>query len=237
MTCIDAFVIDDEEDAGMLLQSLLLDFSTILVKYVFTDALQALDRSVTEQPDVVFLDISMPGITGLEFLQQLSKFSPQTKVVFVSAHKNHALEALQNGAFDFIPKPVGKDDLRRAVHKLVAATRSNGKMEETNSHLLLKTNEGHHYVATEKIVLLEAESNYTRLILEDDKKLFSGVNLGRIHEQLPQNRFVRISRKHIINKSYLTFMNFCKKECTVSVNGKEYQLEVSVKLKALKQHL
>ncbi len=237
MAHIEAFIIDDEKDAGLLLQNLLADYSPIHIKDVFTDALSALDRAVTEQPDVVFLDINMPEITGMEFLQQLSKFSPQTKVVFVSAHKKHALEALQNGAFDFIPKPVGKDDLRRVVHKLVAAGKPGSRTEETGSHLLLKTNEGHHYVAAEKILFLEAEGNYTHLVLNEDKKLFSGVNLGRIYEQLPQNRFVRISRKHIINKSYLTFMNFSKKQCTVSAKGKEYQLEVSVKLKDLKQHL
>ena len=234
MTNFDVFIIDDEQDAGMLLQNLLLDFSPVHVKHVFTDALSALNRAVTEQPDVVFLDIDMPEITGMEFLQQLSKFSPQTKVVFVSAHKKYALEALQNGAFDFIPKPVGTDDLRRVVHKLIASGKFNGRMAENSHRLLLKTNEGHHYVAAEKILLLEAEGNYTHLVLTENKKLFSGVNLGRIYEQLPQNLFVRISRKHIINKNHLTFMNFCKKQCTVSANGKEHQLEVSVKLKELR---
>lgn len=237
MAYMEAFIIDDEKDAGLLLQNLLAEFSPVTIKGVFTDALIALDRAVTEHPDVAFLDITMPEITGMEFLQQLSKFSPQTKVVFVSAYKNYALEALQNGAFDFIPKPVGKDDLRRVVHKLVAAGKSYDRQEEAGNHLLLKTNEGHHYVATEKILFLEAEGNYTHLVLTGDKKLFSGVNLGRIYEQLPLNQFVRISRKHIINKNYLTFMNFCKKQCTVSAKGKEYQLEVSVKLKDLKQHL
>lgn len=237
MTNFETFIIDDEKDAGLLLQNLLVEFSPVLIKGVFTDALIALDRAVTEQPDVVFLDITMPEITGMEFLQQLSKFSPQTKVVFVSAYKKYALEALQNGAFDFIPKPVGTDDLRRVVHKLIAAGKSNGRLEETGSHLLLKTNEGHHYVAADKILYMEAEGNYTHLVLTEDKKLFSAVNLGRIYEQLPQDQFVRISRKHIINKSYLTFMNFCKKLCIVSANGKEFQLEVSIKLKDLKQHL
>ncbi len=237
MTYFNTFIIDDEKDAGLLLQSLLIEFSPVLIKGVFTDALSALDRAVTEQPDVVFLDITMPEITGMEFLQQLSKFSPQTKVIFVSAYKKYALEALQNGAFDFIPKPVGKDDLRRVVHKLVASGKPNSRMEEASSHLLLKTNEGHHYVAVEKILFLEAEGNYTHLFLTDEKKLFSGVNLGRIYEQLPQSLFVRISRKYIINISYLTFMNFCKKQCTVSATGKEYQLEVSIKLKDLKQCL
>ena len=84
---------------------------------------------------------------------------------------------------------------------------------------------------------LEADGNYTNLILKDGKKLLSSVNLGRIFERLPRMLFVRISRKHIINKNYLTFMNSCKRYCIVSNNGDEHKLDVSVKLKDLRVEL
>jgi len=239
MPPLTTFIIDDEPDAGLLLKNLLDDFSAIDVKHVFTDALTALDVVVTEQPAVVFLDIEMPEITGIEFLQKVNIFSPKTIVVFVSAFKKFALEAIQNGAFDFITKPIDKTELRRVVYKITAAFQNTIEPDtkENKQRLLLKTTEGHHYVAIKDVLYLEADSNYTKLILKDEKKLLSSVNLGKIHEQFPNETFVRISRKHIINKNYLTFMNFCKKYCLVSNNGEEHRLEVSVKMKDLKEEL
>jgi DNA-binding LytR/AlgR family response regulator len=239
MTHINTFIIDDEPDAGQLLNNLLNELPGVTVKKVFTDALQALDAVIIEQPPVIFLDVEMPQISGLEFLQHLNKFSPKTRVVFVTAYKDYALEALQNDAFDFVPKPIDREDLRRVLHKLFAVI--NGEKEsringDTN-RILLKTNDGHHYIAVEDILYLEADGNYTNLALKDGNKLLSSINLGRISEQFPKDGFVRISRKHIINKSYLTFMNFLKKYCVVAYNGVEHQLDVSVKLKSLKAEL
>jgi DNA-binding LytR/AlgR family response regulator len=239
MKPLDAFIIDDEPDAGQLLQSLLHDFPDILVTAVFYDSLKALDAAVAELPPVIFLDIDMPEMTGMEFLKELNTFSPESKVVFVSAYRQYSLEALQNGAFDFIPKPLGKAELRRVVHKLVAAsTQQNAKvLPENPKYVLLKTAEGHHHIATEKVLYLEAEGNYTRIYLTGDKSLFSGTNIGRLSVHFPQQQFIRISRKHIVNKNYLTFMNFNKKLCTISANGTEHKLEVSIKLKELKEQL
>lgn len=239
MPHINTFIIDDEPEAGLLLKNLLNDFDAIQVKQVFTDALVALDAVILEQPPVVFADIEMPELSGLEFLEQVNKYSPNTKVVFVTAFKNYALEALQNAAFDFLCKPVAKEDLRRVVHKLTASLNSNKVEAATNEQqrVLFKTIEGHHYVAINEVLYLEADSNYTHLVLKDGKKLLSSVNLGKIHEQFPKENFVRISRKYIINKNYLTFMNFCKRYCIVSSNGEEHKLEVSVKMKELKKEL
>ncbi len=239
MTHINTFIIDDEPDAGQLLNNLLKEFRGVTVKNIFTDGLQALDTVIMEQPPVIFLDVEMPQISGLEFLQKLNRYSPETRVIFVTAYKSYALEALQNNAFDFIPKPIAKDDLRRVIHKLFTVL-NNEKSSKTNgnsNHVLLKTNEGHHYVAIDDVLFLEADSNYTTLVLKNSKHLVSSINMGRIFEQFPKDRFVRISRKHIINKNYLAFMNFTKKYCIVSCNGNKHQLDVSVKQKSLKAEL
>ncbi|WP_372650434.1 LytR/AlgR family response regulator transcription factor [Draconibacterium sp.] len=239
MPYLEIFIIDDEPDAGHLLKNLLKEYSVIQIKEVFTNALHALDAVIIQQPQVIFLDIDMPEITGIEFLQEVNKYSPNTKVIFVTAFKHYALEALHNNAFDYIYKPVSKAELRRVVYKIINAI--NGEKQkltaETNSKVLLKTAEGHHYIDTEQILFLEADSNYTNLILKDGKKLLTSVNLGKLHKQIPETEFVRISRKHIINKNYLLFMNFCKRYCIISNNQEEYQLEVSIKMKDLKHEL
>lgn len=236
---LQTFIIDDEPDAGELLKNLLADFPSLEANNVFRDANRALDSIVMEQPPAVFLDIEMPDLSGMEMIKQIQQFSPDTKVVFVTAYRNYALEALQNSAFDFICKPIDKTELQRVARKLIAAIRQETKTDkkESSKPLLLKTTEGHHYISSENILFLEADSNYTSIQLTDGKKLLSSINLGRIREQLLTERFVRISRKHVINKSHLSFINFCKKYCVVAVNGVEHKLEISLKMKDLKAEL
>ena len=234
-----SIIIDDEPDSGLFLNNLLANHSSIQVTKIFEDALLALDFVVSTQPDLVFTDINMPDLNGLQILEQVNKFSPNTKVIFVSAYSGYALEALQKDAFDFICKPVSRTELSRVVHKAELALK-NDKTKDKHSletRVLLKTIEGHHYITPEEVLYLEADSNYTKLILEDGKHLLSSINLGRIHQYFPENEFVRISRKHIINKNYLSFMNFHKRFCIVSHNGEEHRLEVSVKIKDLKREL
>lgn len=233
-----AIIIDDELDAGQLLKNLLCEFSAISVIDVFTDAVKALDKVILQQIPLVFSDIEMPEITGLEFLKQINQYSPQTKVVFVSAYDNYALKALQNDAFDFLQKPVSREELKRVVYKLIRSYNTNsGERVTTATRLLVKTTDGHHYISTEDLLYLEADANYTYLVMKEDKKLLSSINLGKILDQLPTNEFVRVSRKHAINKNYLSFMNFCKRYCIVADSYKEYRLEVSVKMKELKKEL
>jgi len=233
-----ALIIDDEPDAGQLLQNLLSDFPVISVQNIFTDALKALTEVIMQQVPLVFADIEMPELSGLELLKQVNLYSPKTKVVFVTAYENYALNALQNDAFDFLCKPVSKEELRRVVLKFMAA-QNNGAtyLLNTPGRVLVKTSEGHHYITIEDILYLEADSNYTNLLLKNGKTLLLSLNLGKIHGQLPENDFVRISRKHVINKNYLTFMNFHKHYCLLTCNETEYQLEVSLKMKDLKDEL
>lgn len=236
---LQTIIVDDEPDAGELLKNLLADFHSFEVQEVFTDANRALDAIVMEQPPVVFLDIEMPELSGMEMLKQIQQFSPDTKVVFITAYRNYALEALQNSAFDFICKPIDKTELQSVMRKLIAAIHQNEKPEKPveTKPLLLKTTEGHHYLIPDNILFLEADGNYTSIQLSDGKRLMSSINLGRIQEELLPSQFARISRKHIINKSHLSFINFCKKYCIVTQNGNEHKLEISVKMKDLKAEL
>lgn len=236
MTYLKTFIVDDEPDACRLLQNLLHVFDSLLVTRTFNESLKALDVALAEKPDVIFLDIDMPELNGIEFLKQLNNHSPKSRVVFVSAYGNYALDAIQNCAYDFITKPVCKQELRRVVHRLVADDNSSYDVSQRDC-VLLKTSEGYHYLTAENVLFFEAEGNYTKIYMQDESILFSSINMGRIFEQFPQQLFLRISRKHIVNKNYLTFLNFSKKECTLSVNKREHKLEVSLKLKDIKAQL
>lgn len=238
MASFNTFIIDDEPDAGTLLRDLLQAYSAIQVTKIFTSARQALDAIILEQPPVVFCDIEMPELSGMELLEQINKYAPQCKVIFVTGYKDYAIDAIRKNAFDYICKPVARKDLQEVVHKLMASQIAQTSIsKEEYQRILIKTIEGHHYIAVDEVLYFEADSNYTYLVLKDERKLLSSLNLGKVHALFPEGNFVRISRKHVINKNYLSFMNFFKKYCIVSYNGKEYQLEVSVKMKDLKREL
>ena len=237
-THYQTIIIDDEPDAGQLLKNLLGEFSAIEVREVFTDAVKALNEVIVNQISLVFADIEMPELSGLELLKQVNLYSPKTKIIFVTAYENYALDALQNDAFDFLCKPVSKEELRRVVLKFVA-TQNHSTSFNSNlpSRVLLKTSEGHHYLNVSDIMYLEADSNYTNLVLKNGRTLLLSLNLGKVHGQLLPDDFVRISRKHVINKNYLTFMNFQKHYCLLACNENEYRLDVSLKMKDLKDGL
>lgn len=238
MAIYNTFIIDDEPDAGNLLKSLLQAYPSIHVTKVFNSASEALDAIIMEQPPVVFCDIEMPELSGMELLERVNKCAPQCKVIFVTGYKDYAIDAIRNSAFDYICKPVNRKDLQEVVHKLMATKAVQMPIsKEESQRILIKTIEGHHYVANNEVLYLEADSNYTYLVMQNGNKILSSINLGKVHEMFPKGKFVRISRKHIINKSYLSFMNFCKRYCIVSHLGNEYRLEVSVKMKDLKQEL
>jgi len=238
MNAYNVVIIDDEHDAGILLNNLLSDYPGLLVQGVYTSSVKALDFVIAEQVPLVFADIEMPEISGIDFLKKINRYSPETKVVFVSAYDNYALEAIQNDAFDFLCKPVGREDLRRVVHKFMAWQNQHKENELAKGEkLLIKTSEGHHYLSVESVIFLEADSNYTNLVLCDGKKLLSSMTLGKIHDKFPKDTFARISRKHVINKKYLTFVNFQKQFCLLSFDGREYKLEISSKVKDIKEVL
>lgn len=238
----DTIIIDDEPDAGQLLGNLLKEFSSFTVTEIFSDARKGLDAAILKQPPVIFVDIEMPEISGIEFLKQINKLSPYTKVVFVTAYEQYAMEAIHHDAFDFLCKPVSKSDLKRVVYKIIAALnqgpiQTSGTDLTNHPRLLLKTMEGHHYIPIEQILFLEADGNYTCLQLADNRRLISSINMGKIHEQLPKEDFIRISRKRVINKKHLSFMNFCKNYCIITHKDQEYKLEVSMKMRDLKRDL
>jgi len=236
-TYYSAVIIDDEPDACNLLKNLLADYRLLKVKSIYNDSLKALNEVILEQIPLVFADIEMPALTGLEFLKQVKRYSPQTQVIFVSAYDNYALEALQNDAFDFLCKPVSRSELRRVIHKFIAFQTEKTLQQISHNRILIKSLEGHHYLSTDEVIYMEADSNYTLLINTSGKNILSSVNLGRIHELFPKEQFIRISRKHVINRNYLSFMNFSKKYCVLGCDSVDYRLDVSVKMKDLKDEL
>ena len=238
MCTLKTFIIDDESDAAKLLENLLDDIKNIEVEKVFLDAEEALHAVLIEKPYAVFADIEMPQIDGIEFLKTINEYSPSTKVIFVTAYQHYALKAIQENAFDFLCKPIIKGELQRVVYKLLSVFGDERKLlKNENDRILMKTQEGYHYINLNDILYFEADGNYTVLKLIGGTEFIASTNIGKMYDTLSNDIFIRISRKHLINKRYLAFMNFNKHYCVLQHNGLSVQLSISVKMKELKEIL
>jgi two-component system LytT family response regulator len=218
---LSALIVDDEENARILLNSLLEEtflFNEIRLVQSVDDAYYELNRF---DPDIVFLDIKMPGKDGFSFIQDLPKKHKLNKIVFVTAYDQYAIKAIKNQAFDYLLKPVNRKELKQCVLRYIEK-----KNEETTIKKSLKTVEsvdrltrirvntrtGTLFINPADILFCKAEGNYTTVCTGKKQHLCS-MNLGKVTELLPKNGFIRMGRSYIVNFEYITVLD--RKECTI----------------------
>jgi two-component system LytT family response regulator len=166
------------------------------------------------QPDVVLLDIQMPGGSGFDLIK---KFSPVNfKLIFVTAFDNYAIQAFKFSAIDYLLKPVDPEELVKALQKasnLINEKELSLKIETLMSNLgsgsqepkkiLLKTQEAVHLIKVSDIIRCEADRNYTRFILADDKSILVSGSLIEYDEILSNSGFFRSHHSHLINIQHI----------------------------------
>ncbi|UKN00806.1 LytTR family DNA-binding domain-containing protein [Paracrocinitomix mangrovi] len=165
-------------------------------------------------PDLLFLDIDMPGMTGFDLLGKLSDRS--FEVIFTTAHDQFAVKAIKVSALDYLIKPVDKDELKIAVQKAIEKKQEGQKSVDPIEHLLQQiqqnklsnrvvfpTMEGLEFVDTNDIVRCESESNYTTVFLKSNNKLVISKTLKDIEELLSQDTFFRVHNSHLVNLNYV----------------------------------
>jgi two-component system LytT family response regulator len=204
---LKAVILDDETRGSKLLSQKLQSFEDELqVVGIFNEPAKALSAIIALDPDVLFLDVEMPGINGFQFLERLGSFS--FEVIFTTAYDSYTLEALRLSAVDYLMKPVDEDDLKTAITRL--RKRVAGKMKQRsqksevlNARLALPTAEGVYIIDKTTIIRVEAMSNYSVFLLADNKKIIVSKTLKEYEAQLNDDFFMRINRSVIVNLSYV----------------------------------
>jgi two-component system LytT family response regulator len=207
-----AIIIDDELDGVRTLQKLLEKYCPKVEIVSTANSADAAAQEIKKhEPDVIFLDIQMPGKTGLELLTEIGK--KDFEVIFVTAYNEYMLQALQFSAADYILKPVDEDRLVQAVER-VSNKIAEGKKEEQASALLhnlnhsgqpgqmrlcLPTLKGFIVVKLQDIIYCEAERSYTMFHLEGGKVVTVSKPLVEYDSLLKNTSFLRIHKSFLIN--------------------------------------
>ena len=221
-------IIDDEPDSTRLLQLQLNEHCPqVAIVGTFTSSLKALQELEMLQPNLVFLDIEMPVLTGFELLEKTGHL--HFNVIFVTAYNQYALKAFRFNALDYLLKPIDSDDLIQATakaeqqHKPTAAQLSQlqkGLRGEPLTKIALPGQNGVTFIDLNEIIFCEASNNYTKIVITDRRHFIISKTLKDVQEVLEEEHFLRVHRQYLINLNHVKQLN--RNEGMLTMDNGEY---------------
>ncbi|MCE7070005.1 MULTISPECIES: LytTR family DNA-binding domain-containing protein [Dyadobacter] len=203
-------IVDDERLARNELKRLLEPYTKIDIVGEAANAEEALVMIEELQPELLFLDIQMPGKNGFELLSSIEGKSPE--VIFTTAYDEYAIKAFEFNALDYLLKPIDSERLKDTIHRIEenqaqpeAPAQAHERAEKVlgeNDQVFVKDGEKCWFVKLGKIRLFESMGNYVRLHFDDQKPLVLK-SLNNLEERLEPNTYFRANRKHIINLHWI----------------------------------
>ncbi|MCA6068166.1 LytTR family DNA-binding domain-containing protein [Chryseobacterium sp. RG1] len=203
MNCI---IVDDEPLARAEMKSLINEVSQLEILGSFSNAPAAIEFLKTSTVDLIFLDIEMPLISGLEFAEMLPE---NTLVIFTTAYSQYALKSYELDAVDYLLKPIEKQRLEKAIEKAVlykellsSKTVKNTIESNTADFLFIKADRKYYKIYFSDIRFIEGLKDYV-VIHTQTQKLITAMNLKTIHQKVPQDIFLRVSKSFVVNIDYI----------------------------------
>ena len=218
-------LVDDEPLALSLLESYVRKTDSLELCGSYSCAIQAM-KSLPEHPvDLLFLDIQMPELNGLEFSRMVSD---NTRIIFTTAFEQYAIDGYRVNALDYLLKPISYNDFIEAVNKALQWFELRKKAETPDSvQTSLPTDSNHIYVKSDykivqieldKILYIEGLKDYIKIYTEDNPRpILSLTSMKTMEEKLPSNRFIRVHRSYIVQKQKIKIIDKGR-----IVFGKEY---------------
>ncbi len=248
MNIYKAIIIDDDAFIRKSLQDMLEHaFPELLLVANCSEAFTGLEAIKRYQPDLVFLDIEMPGLSGFEMLNKIHPIS--FEIIFITSFDHYAIKAIRYSALDYLLKPINPDELKTAIDRFKEKRSLEFNREPvlqnfiSNLHaktpdeykLAISTTEGTLFLPIRDIIRLEADGSYTTFHLTERKKLVASKTLKDFAELLDERRFIRIHKSHVVNRSYVksilnTHQLLLEDNTTVDVSRRKWD-EVKTLLK------
>jgi two-component system LytT family response regulator len=202
---VDCIIVDDERAARSELRRMLAGYPEFNISGEAKNADEAKGLIETNKPQVIFLDIQMPGPSGFDLLESLAEV-PQ--VIFTTAFDEYAVKAFEVSALDYLVKPFRAERFALSMEK-IRKRLSEKPATEDQRRIFIK--EGHHcyFVLLQSVWLIESRENYACLYF-DGKKALVKTSLTQLEEKLDENIFFRINRTQIVNTSYIQHIKSLK---------------------------
>ncbi len=212
-TPITVLIVDDEKAVRSALQEILkLNFPFVTIVGEAASIPEAVREIHALHPQLVFLDIEMPGYSGLQLLDFFNPAEIDFDIVFVTAFNEYAIQAFKISAFDYLLKPVNTEDLKKTLERYLGKQHRQQLIERikllkdslTNekfpTQIAVSSLQGIDFIHLQNIIALEASGTYTTLILAEGDAIVSSKPLGEFEELLKRNtNFFRVHRSHLIN--------------------------------------
>ena len=206
MNCI---IIDDEPKAIEIIERYIVSTPFLKLLQSFRDPMDAINFLYTNKVDLIFLDINMPGISGVNIA---TLFQDKTSVIFTTAYSKYAIEGFELNAIDFLIKPVSFDRFLKAVSKAMelkllkdnnGTSTSKNNNSENEKPLFIKSGTKIFKINISDILFLEKEGNYFNIHMLNNKKILIRMNFFDLFRYLPSSNFIRIHKSYIINLKHL----------------------------------
>jgi len=195
----NAILVDDERLARNDLRLLLQNHKNVQILGEAANGLEALDLIKEVSPDLVFLDIQMPGVNGFDVLEQINS---DIKVIFVTAFDEYALRAFEVNALDYLLKPVSTERLQQSLERLEQLPEENPEALrdlEYHDRLLLKLDTSLGFLKISSIICITSAGDYSEVLTTNKKKVLVHKSMSEWETRLPAPFFSRIHRTTIVN--------------------------------------
>lgn len=203
MNIYKTLIIDDERLAREEVRRALKDYPEFCIVGEASNAQESIGLIKTERPDILFLDIHMPGRSGFDLLDELDTVP---EVIFTTAYDQYAVKAFEVNALDYLVKPLREERFAKAIEKVKVELKK--KADEKNvpfanhQKIFIKDGEKVHFIALGKISLVESMENYAQLYFGKEKAMIKR-SLNLLEKKLDPNVFFRANRSQIINTEYI----------------------------------
>lgn len=195
-----------------------------------SNAQEAYDLISEKSPDIVFLDIAMPGESGFDLIEKFEQIDFQ--LIFATGFNEYALDALKLSAVDYILKPINTEDLINAVQKAIENLSTKEKVEhyevlkhnvknlgKQNTKIALASTDAYDFIKVSKIIRCEGWQKYTKIHIADSKTIISSYNIGVYKDMLSNYGFYSCHKSHLINENLI--QRYLKEGLIVMSDGSE----------------
>jgi two-component system, LytTR family, response regulator len=200
---LKCYILDDEQQAVDALSAMLKKKFTqqISICGSNTDAALAITEIEESKPDILFLDVEMPEMNGLEVLRHFPE--RHFHLIFTTAHEKYALPALKAAATDYLVKPLSPQDVFEAIQKCVNKKNEADAIKPQDNRISISTSGGLLLVNTDEIIHIEAHNNYSHFYFTTRPKVIVSKTLGEFEELLMPFNFFRVHQSHLVNMKHV----------------------------------